>query len=172
MWIVLGFLALGFLIGNIVGMTAQSVVTSLLGLLFAFAGGSVLSLMHKLDVADRKAAGQAILSLSLSCLLGLYIGIVVSERRLLSPAVSATAIQAQAMQRNNAATPTSQPAEPKPQVQNKESLIPSAANKYLLSLPVSDIDQIDELREAGKISPDEAYKRLHDLVMRSVKEGS
>ena len=170
MWIVLGFLGLGFLIGNIVGMTAESVVTSLLGLLFAFAGGSVLSLMHKLDVADRKLTGQAILSLSLSCLLGLYTGIVVSERRLLSPAVAATAPPAQAMQPAPAATPASPPPESKPQLQAREALIPSAAKKYLLSLPVSQVDQIDELRQSGKISPEEAYRRLHELVMKSEKE--
>jgi len=172
MWIVLGFLSLGFLVGNIVGMTAQSVVTSLLGLLFAFAGGSVLSIMHKLDVADRNAAGQAVMALSLSCLLGIYSGIFVSEHRLLSPAVPATSTKSEMMQRNVEATPTSQSQETKQQVQGKEGTIPSAANKYLLSLSVDEIDQIDQLRTSGKISSDEAYKRLHNLVMRSAKEGS
>jgi hypothetical protein len=85
MWLIVAFAALGLLIGNLVGLTAQSVVSSLLGLLFAFVGGSVLVFLEKLTPEIRKLAGQSILALSVSCLIGTYVGIVVSEWQLLSP---------------------------------------------------------------------------------------
>lgn len=70
MWIVIGFAALGFLIGNLVGLTAHSVVTSVLTLIFAFTGGSIIAFLGKLTLDDRRVAGQAICCLSLCCVLG------------------------------------------------------------------------------------------------------
>jgi hypothetical protein len=85
MWVVIAFAALGLVVGNLVGLTATPVVASLLGLLFAFAGGSILTFFHKYTPEDRTAAAQGLLALAVGCLLGVYAGIFVSERRLLSP---------------------------------------------------------------------------------------
>lgn len=85
MWLVLAFLALGLLIGNLVGLSATAVVASLVALLFAFGGGSIIAFLHKLSGADRTAASQAVLAFSLACLVGVYAGLRVSEYRMLSP---------------------------------------------------------------------------------------
>jgi hypothetical protein len=85
MWIPLGFGALGFLIGNLVGLSSTPIVKQVVGLLFAFAGGSVLAFIRKLKAQDRKTAGAAIFALSLACTLGLYIGVLTKTHHLLSP---------------------------------------------------------------------------------------
>ena len=86
MWIVVGFASLGLVIGNLVGFSADSITTSVAGLLFAFAGGSAVTFMRKLTPDARKESAQAIAALALSCLLGVYASIYVSEHRILSPA--------------------------------------------------------------------------------------
>jgi hypothetical protein len=85
MWPIAGFAVLGFLVGNLVGLTAESVTGTAVGLLFAFGGGSAIAFLHRLDPPSRVLAGQAVAALSFSCLLGVYTGIVVSEYQLLSP---------------------------------------------------------------------------------------
>src|SRR5215469_8320878 len=85
LWFVLGFGALGLLIGNLVGMTSESAVTPVMGLVFAFAGSSILALLHKISHEDRQLAGKAIFVLCAFCLLGVFLGIVVDERKLLTP---------------------------------------------------------------------------------------
>jgi hypothetical protein len=87
MWVIIGLFLLGLLVGNLVGLTATSVVTPLLGLLFAFVGGSVIVMLGKLPSADRRLAGQCIVALALGCLIGTYGGIVVTEYQLLSPKI-------------------------------------------------------------------------------------
>jgi hypothetical protein len=90
MWIVVGFASLGLLIGTMTGMSSESVVKSLISLLFVFVGGSVLALLHRLTPHDRNIAGGAIFGMSLGCLLGLYSGIFVSEHRVLTPGTAAS----------------------------------------------------------------------------------
>lgn len=89
MWLVFGFAALGFLIGNLVGLTSEAVVSSTIGLLFAAIGGSVIVLLHKLPQTDRRLAGQLVFSLAVATLLGVGSGIYVSEHRILSPRLAA-----------------------------------------------------------------------------------
>src|SRR6266404_185421 len=84
-WITLGYAALGFLVGNLVGLPSHSVVTGLLSLLFAFGGSSILVFISKVGLEDRAVAGKCIFALSLACLFGTYTGIMVSEWRLLTP---------------------------------------------------------------------------------------
>jgi hypothetical protein len=83
--LVVGFALLGLLIGNLVGMTSAPVTSSVLSLLFAFTGGSILVMLEKLTVDTRRLAGQAIAALSVACLIGVYAGILVTEHQLLSP---------------------------------------------------------------------------------------
>lgn len=83
--IVLAFCVLGFLIGNLVGLTAGTITASIVPLLFAFGGGSAIAFLQKINSEDRRAAAGAILALSVGCLLGVYGGLFVSERQLLTP---------------------------------------------------------------------------------------
>jgi hypothetical protein len=85
MWMVFGFGALGFLIGNLVGLSSTPIVKSVVGLLFAFGGGSIIAFIKGIDAHDRKIAGASILALSLACTFGVYSGILVKTYHLLSP---------------------------------------------------------------------------------------
>jgi hypothetical protein len=159
-WIALGFLCLGLLIGTLVGLTATSVVVSVLGLLFAFAGGSVLAFLHKIGAADRVAAGQALMTFSLACLVGLYAAIYVSEHRILSPAAPVggnTSQTTRGVSDKVASSATKQ--------------IESAGRKYLLSDAMTEAQGIDLLLSGGKISADEAYRRLSKIVQNSTCVG-
>jgi hypothetical protein len=49
MWLASALLMLGFLIGNLVGLTSAKITHALLGLLVAFGGGSALDFVRKLD---------------------------------------------------------------------------------------------------------------------------
>jgi hypothetical protein len=148
MWIIFGFLALGLLIGNLIGLTAESVVISVLGLLFAFGGGSIIAFIGKLSPEDRQLAGKAILALSFACLVGVYSGIGISEWQILSPPEKAHL---------NAST-----ALPRASIADK---------KYLRSALIEPMDAIDTQLTMGDISSDEAYKRLFELVKRLESTG-
>jgi len=54
MWIVAGLFFLGLLVGNLVGLTSESVVTSLVWLLFALIDGSVVALLGKLTPQQQR----------------------------------------------------------------------------------------------------------------------
>jgi hypothetical protein len=85
MWYALAFVALGFLVGQLVSLSAASLAKSLLGLLFAFGGGSAIGLLKKLEGGDRILACKGIFFLSMGCLAGIYGGIYVSEHQMLTP---------------------------------------------------------------------------------------
>ena len=135
---ILAFTALGFLIGNLVGLTAESVISAILPLLFAFGGGSAIGFFHKIDQESRQWASTAILAISLSCLVGVYSGIAVSEHQLLTPAE-------------------------RKYVRAEASI---AESKYLRSYLASEADQIDQLKSTGALSPEEAYQALYKLLRR------
>ena len=84
-WAAFSFGALGLLVGNLVGFTAESITASIVPLLFAFGGGSAIAFLQKLSVPDQRTAASAIFGLSLGCLVGLYAGLYVAERQLLTP---------------------------------------------------------------------------------------
>jgi hypothetical protein len=85
MWISLGFFTMGLLVGNLAGLSATSVVSQIIGLFFALAGGSVIAFLKGLEKEEQKMAGQAMLSASAGALLGIYVGVLVVQFRLLSP---------------------------------------------------------------------------------------
>ena len=133
-WLVAGFLFMGLLVGNLVGMSATSVTTSILGLLFAFAGGTAVAFLQKLSAEQIKIAGKAILVLSLSCLVGLYAGILVTEHQLLTPP-------------ERAAT--------------RVSVVDS---KYLRAELVDPASRIEIDLKQKRITPEEAVELLQDLI--------
>jgi len=78
-WYLLGMIALGLLIGLLVGMSLTPVVSTVLGLLFAFAGGSVVATIKNKTTQELRFLGQCITSVSLSIILGAAAGIYVRE---------------------------------------------------------------------------------------------
>jgi hypothetical protein len=82
--IILAFISLGFLIGNLVGLTSESVVMGIIPLLFTFAGGSAIAFFRKIPKEDQKKSAQALFAISFSCLIGIYFGIFISEYQLIS----------------------------------------------------------------------------------------
>lgn len=136
---ILAFAALGFLIGNMVGLTAESVISALLPLLFAFGGGSAVGLLHKLDADGRKAASGAILSLSIACLVGTYIGITVSEYQLLTP----------------------------PERRQLRADASISESKYLRSFLASEASRIDQLKATGILTAEQAYEAQYQLLIQA-----
>jgi len=57
MWYFMAFATLGFLIGQLAGMTASSVTSTLLGLLFAFGGGTA-SIVAQTDALRQRVANR------------------------------------------------------------------------------------------------------------------
>ena len=79
------FGCLGLLIGNMVGLSADSLARIVIPAILAFTGGSLLVILNKLSINQIRMAAVAIVMLSLSCLLGVYLGILQSEYRIFSP---------------------------------------------------------------------------------------
>ncbi len=72
-----GFASLGILVGSVSGLSSAKLTTTLLGLLFALIGGSVIAFIQKLDDSSRRAAGVSLLAFSLAATVGIYIGLTV-----------------------------------------------------------------------------------------------
>jgi len=138
--IVFAFICLGFLIGNLVGLSAQSTVAILIPLLFTFGGGSAVAFLPSLDAASRKLAAAAVIALSLSCLIGLYTGIIVSERQLLS---------SQEKRASSLSARTS-----------------IADRKYLRAIDMREVDVIDQRQRNNDISVKQAYEQLYELAKK------
>ena len=134
MWIVIGFAAMGLLLGNLLGMTAEPLVKYVIGILFTFVGGSVFAFLHKLNDKDRAVAGQAVFALSLGCLVGVYSGVWVNQHRSLSPATTASAAQA------------------------------AAPEPYLRNAKVDQANEIDRERQSGILTPEQAYEKMYHLL--------
>jgi hypothetical protein len=89
MWMHLGFFTMGLFVGNLVGLSATSLVSQLIGLFFALAGGSVIAFLKGLEKAEQKIAGQALFCASAGALLGVYLSVLAIQFRLLTPRIPA-----------------------------------------------------------------------------------
>jgi len=139
---ILAFLTLGFLIGNLLGLSSDSVVKTIIPLLFAFGGGSAIGFLHKLEDRFRTRAYQLIFVVSISCLFGTYSGIIMSEYQLLSPN--------------------------KTQVNRAEKSIKD--KKYLFSgETISKADEIDQLYSSGLMEVEDAYESLYKIISQRGK---
>lgn len=85
MLIAISFLVLGLLIGTLTALTAESVVSTLLPLIFTFAGGSAIAFGSTLKKEVLNLASVAILTLSIGALSGIYSGVYIFEHKLLTP---------------------------------------------------------------------------------------
>lgn len=141
MWTIFAFIALGFLVGNLIGLTAESVTSAVLGLLFAFGGGSAIAFIRKLDPTERVLASKATLALSLSVLVGVYAGIVVSEYQLLTP-----------------------------DRQLASKRVSVSERKYLRESIISSVHSIDQRYANKQITLQEAYREMYQLVQKLESE--
>lgn len=141
--IIVAFVCLGFLVGNLVGFSSGSTLGVLIPLLFSFAGGSAVAFLPKLNVDTRRLAAAAVIALSLSCLTGVYFGIFVSERKLLSP-----------VNIRNAAFAS----------YAKDSKLENL--KYLRAQEIKEVDFIDEKFRGGDLTAEQAYEQLYKEVKK------
>jgi hypothetical protein len=133
--VVLAFACLGFLIGNLVGLSAESTLAVIIPLLFSFGGGSAVAFLPKLALPDRQQAAAAVIALSIACLAGAYFGIFISEHQLLSPASLS--------------------------VKRQSSI---GEMKYLRAFDMRDVDTIDQQYRTHVFGAEKAYELLHKLV--------
>lgn len=159
MWLIIAFAATGFLIGNLMAMSASSTVPSFLGLLFALLGGSLIALLHKLTIEDRVLAGKLVLALTGMCLIGVYTGLLVNEHELLTP-----------KQRRFLTVAPMKTAKAAPCGADKEGRSESARGKYIAAGEISEADEIDIEKRAGKLTAEQAYGRLFNAWKDSCKE--
>jgi hypothetical protein len=140
--IVIAFVCLGFLIGNLVGFSSSSSLAVLIPLLFTFAGGSAVGFLPKLEVDTRRLAAGAVIALSLACLAGVYFGIFVSERQLLSPPnVRAVASTSQTTR-------------------------PERTYFYLRAEELKEVDVIDQKFRSNELTAEQAYEQLYESVKK------
>jgi len=78
-WTLLGCASLGLIIGIMTGMSVSPIVSVVVGLIFAFAGGSVIIMIKGRNAEDRIIIGQSIFALSLAALIGVALGVKVRE---------------------------------------------------------------------------------------------
>jgi len=83
-WFVLGMLGLGLLIGFMAGLSVSPVVNTLLGLVFAFAGGSVIVLVKGRDDYELKLIGKSVTAISIAMIVGVITGIAFRANDLLN----------------------------------------------------------------------------------------
>jgi hypothetical protein len=141
--LLLAFLVLGLLVGNLAGLTSASVTLPLVAALFAFGGTSGVAFVEKLQVADRSMAARLILGLSVGCLVGVYTGILVREHRWLSPRV-------------DSGTAGAAPA----------ASLTDSSGGYLRRQTITEIQAIDQRLQNGLITVQSAYDSLHAVVLR------
>ena len=138
MWMILGFGALVFLTGNLVGLSDTPIVKTVVELLFAFGGGSIIAFIKGINAHERKVAGASVLALSLACSFGVYSGVLVKTNRLLSP-------RARAAVNNTPAQPC-----------NASEL------GYVKAATASRAADINDSR---KTDPEGAYQRMYQLAL-------
>lgn len=83
-WLYVGQAIFGLLVGVTVGMSKTPIVATLLGLLFAFIGGSVIVMIKGRTEGELELMGKCITALALFTLLGIWVGVSVRANDLLS----------------------------------------------------------------------------------------
>ena len=147
MWINLGFFTMGLFVGNLAGLSATSIVSQMIGLFFALAGGSIIAFLKKLETQEQKAAGQALFAASLGALLGVYVSVLVVQWHLLSP-----------------------PGVRAPNSPSQISVVQGGEKPayYLPASPMKDIvtnsNAIHIQYERGILTLEEAYEKTYDLI--------
>lgn len=82
-WFLIGCLSLGLLIGFMAGLSISPVVSTVLSLVFAFTGGSVIVLVKGREASELQLIGQSLAAISVAMVLGVVFGIVFRVNNLL-----------------------------------------------------------------------------------------
>jgi len=69
------YFTLGFVIGNLAGITEAAITIPIISGLFAFIGGSAIAMLQKIKFRDRVTASLMVLTICLGLLSGLYVGL-------------------------------------------------------------------------------------------------
>ena len=80
-WLLTGHLVFGLTIGLMVGMTKSSVVSGVLPLLFAFAGGSIvaLSIQENRTSEQLETLGKQLAGFGIGTVIGLLVGVILTK---------------------------------------------------------------------------------------------
>ena len=140
MWLIAGLGLMGLLVGFLAGMSSSPIVQPLIALLFTFVGGSIFVLLSKLSTEDRGLAGKMLAGLSVSCLLGVMLGVHTSRGQFLVPAELRSKFVDQCLSKDP----------------------PPAC--FLRSSTVSNANLIDADKRAGRMTAEEAYQALYKLI--------
>src|SRR5437764_10448594 len=79
------FLALGFLVGNLTGLSDSPIATLVVPTLFTFLGRSILVFFAKVPQSDRPVISRSLAFFCLACLVGTYLGIMINTHGWLGP---------------------------------------------------------------------------------------
>jgi hypothetical protein len=132
------FLALGFLVGNLTGLSASPLAGIIVPAAFTLVGGSALAFLSKVPERDRPIASGAILLFSIGCLLGVYIGVLVNTQQWLGPRPFVTSSD-----------------------QDK-----SHSSSYLRSETLRQSDLIDQRVRGGEFTREQAYQKLRETLSK------
>ena len=128
------FVCLGLLVGVLSGLANSPIATALLAALFTFAGGSAVHLVER-KPTERLLIASIVTSFAISCLVGLFGGVVVKENRLLT---------------------TSKRAAEERAAEAKGTTLPD----YFKSAALTKANEINVLYADNRITADEAYRLL------------
>jgi len=141
MWI--SYAILGFLVGNITGLSASPIASVLIPSLFTLGGGSLIGLFSKLDKSHRDLTARCLAAFGLACLAGLYGGILINSHHVLGSPPFAVV----------------QAAEPAGDAGNKSADIVTG-NSYLRGQSGNEVQVVRQLVDSGKLSPQEGCALL------------
>lgn len=83
-WLYIGQALFGLVIGFMVGLSVSPVVSTIIGLMFAFVGGSIIVLIKGRSDDELEVTGKSITAMSLLMMLGLVAGIIFRANNLLT----------------------------------------------------------------------------------------
>jgi len=86
-WLYIGQSFFGFLIGYMVGLSISPIVSTVLGLMFAFIGGSLIVLIKGKSETELEVIGKSITALSSFMLIGIAMGIFFKANDVLNSTV-------------------------------------------------------------------------------------
>lgn len=143
-WQFIGLLTLGFLIGNLIGLSANNHMETIMASLFAISGGVTILSIKNEDLTIVNLKLRALFFIALGCLIGVYFGIYLSESKSLTP--------------------------DKTIVAGKETEEKIIDRKYLRSQTMTFVELIDQQLTNEEITVEEAYNELFEHINTNYNE--
>lgn len=142
-WI--AFASMGFLVGNIAGLTSAPITKALLAAVLTFGGGSIIAFQTKLS-KERLLPGalDAVAAFSLATLIGLYGALYVTANY---PSLLSAPTPTSATSSQSASAPTSA----------------TSSSKPLRSGSMDNVQEILRMVSNGTMKPEKAAKKLKKL---------